>query len=1114
MRNFLLLFLLLMPVIGSCTDDYDDSAAWKDIDGIYKDLDQLKEKLNSLQLQADALSQIIKGGAITSVTEAANGGYVISYKGSDNIEHSFTIATTDQMISSPIIGIQEEAGIYYWTTTTKGQTTFLLDANKQKIPVSGSAPQIRVDENGYWVINGQHILDSNQKPIKAEGKTTSLITKVEINDNGTASITLGNGETLSVSTFTLFNVEFKNAGQSAVSPIIIEEGIKDLTLDYQIVGKKAAQALMLITRTDDGLEAKLNSNSKTLAITFSDEFEEGATMIMLYDTEDNILIKPVRFTLPVIENGGIATGADFKAFIDAVTSGSGLRKFKDAEGNVILLNDIDMKGITLTSGAGSEVTSNTTKANTKVVYTVGQHTFNGTFDGKGHSISNLTCTYDLEDGNIAHGLFNALGSSGMIRNLVISGNATITGAAPQGAAIGGLVGYCEGSILACTNQMNLSFEGTDGTNFGVRMGGLVGVLYGNNIGDATQANGCINEGTLTCGNIVNIGSGAYSAFNQGGIAGYVENDEAYIGYAINKGAVSAPTGRGGGIAGTLQEGTIENCVNEGLIQDDVNDVLSGTDKRYNVKRIGGLAGGINTDKYMKNCINNGNVYSQNGSRAGGFVGHNAGYIQECTNNGTILSDATADGSNKHGAGWACGYSGTKTGTDYITDCHIGGKVGDYSIYKNNPEDAPAATYSNAVRHGAFSKEANNFSNQDEAYYDWTIVEDRELASGIVYKHYSFSNFNQNIYAIEIDMNNPKVTFETAMADEICPNPNGNNNSNNGKILRETLSETCTRRRAEGRNIVVGINTGFFNSHDGFPRGIHIEEGEPVFINNPYVRATLTNHVWGFTYFEDRTVSFEKRDFTGKLKVGMQEYEYYSVNDTIVRLSGQPSYDANLYTHRFVKEPHPGISNPIGAQALFIVGRNDRALQVNSGDQDATITQIIDGRSTTVEAPYVTGKEEWVLQVTGDKANELAQSLKTGDKVKISAEIKIGSSTAPIKVHNSSMYRFLYNGVYAAPPKKEDAETINPTTNLGMTQDKSKMILFCVDGRTDNDRGLDFYEAYRVSKKLGLYDVIRFDGGGSTVMWTYENGIGKVINHVSDTKGERSCMNYLHVRVLE
>ena len=431
-----------------------------------------------------------------------------------------------------------------------------------------------------------------------------------------------------------------------------------------------------------------------------------------------------------------------------------------------------------------------------------------------------------------------------------------------------------------------------------------------------------------------------------------------------------------------------------------------------------------------------------------------------------------------------------------------------------PEDTPGATYSNAVRHGAFSKEANNFSNQDEAYYDWTITEDREIASGITYKHYSFTNFNQNIYAIEIDMNNPKVTFETVMADEICPNPNGNNNSNNGKILRETLSETCVRRRGEGRNIVVGINTGFFNSHDGFPRGMHIEEGEPVFVNNPYVRSILTNHVWGFTYFDNRTVSFEKRDFTGKFKVGTKEYEYYSVNDTIVRLGGKPSYDANLYTFRYVKEPHPGLTNPIGSKALFIIGRNDQPLKVNSGDFDATVTQIVDGRNATVEAPYVTGKNEWVLQVTGEKADELAQSLKTGDKVTISAELKIGSSTAHVKVHNSSMYRFLYNGVYAAPPKKEDAETINPTTNLGMTQDKSKMIIFCVDGRTDNDRGLDFYEAYRVSQKLGLYDVIRFDGGGSTVMWTYENGVGKVINHVSDSNGERSCMNYLHVRVLE
>lgn len=113
-----------------------------------------------------------------------------------------------------------------------------------------------------------------------------------------------------------------------------------------------------------------------------------------------------------------------------------------------------------------------------------------------------------------------------------------------------------------------------------------------------------------------------------------------------------------------------------------------------------------------------------------------------------------------------------------------------------------------------------------------------------------------------------------------------------------------------------------------------------------------------------------------------------------------------------------------------------------------------------------------------------------------------------------MYRYVYNGVYSAPSSIDVAQVIDPTTNIGLTQDKTKMIIFCVDGRTSNDRGLDFYEAYRVAKKMGLYDVIRFDGGGSTTMWAYSNGTGKVVNTVSDTNGERSCMNYLHVRILE
>lgn len=105
------------------------------------------------------------------------------------------------------------------------------------------------------------------------------------------------------------------------------------------------------------------------------------------------------------------------------------------------------------------------------------------------------------------------------------------------------------------------------------------------------------------------------------------------------------------------------------------------------------------------------------------------------------------------------------------------------------------------------------------------------------------------------------------------------------------------------------------------------------------------------------------------------------------MSGKPSYDANLYTFRYVKEPHPGLTNPIGTKALFIIGKNNQPLKVNSGDFEATITKIIDGRGTTVEAPYVTDKNEWVLQVTGDKADELVQNLKPVIKYKSVPNLK-------------------------------------------------------------------------------------------------------------------------------
>lgn len=813
--------------------------------------------------------------------------------------------------------------------------------------------------------------------------------------------------------------------------------------------------------------------------------------------------------------GTILTVDDLQAFIMAVTKGEDLAPFEDENGEISLANDIDMADVNWTGGAGEAVSVNTSTPNQAVVYEIIAPVFEGVFNGNGKQIHNLNLKFDLEDGHQAYGFFTALGSSGVIKNLTLAGQALVGNHAAQGAAIGGFVGYSEGRIINCVNQLDIVFEGDVTQNTSVRLGGLVGVLNEGEIGDGTQKGACTNEGTLTCGSIENTAMGMHNGFHQGGIVGYVQGNEAAVSYAINNGNISAPSGRGGGIVGSLQTGYIKNCKNTGMVQDDVDGHFSDLPSRYNIKRMGGIAGGTNSDTYVTDCENQGAVFSQNGSRTGGFVGHNGGYVQRCINSGIILADLTEVGSAKHGPGWACGFSGTGSEDEYyITECHIGGKVGSYAEYSSNPEDAPDATYGNAVRHGEFDPNQNFLSNTEEAYYDWTLEETVEPAPGVVYRKYSFVNFGQHIYTVEVDLSNPNLTFETVMADEICPNPNGNNNSNNGANLRETLSQTAERRRSEGRNIIAGINTGFFNSHDGFPRGVHIEEGEPVFINNPDVRQQLVNHRPGFTMFKDRKIGFGLREYTGNIKVDNEAFEFYSVNDTIVRLNGSVGYDANLYTSRYVKTPHSGLTNPIGTQALFIVGRNNsEPLKTNVGYQQATVVQIIDGRNGLQEAPYVTDRDEWVLQVTGSKADELKGMLQTGAAIEISNTLAIGGETREINVHNASMYHYVQGGAYVAPSSESVEKTIDPTTNIGMKDNGKTIMLFCIDGRSATDRGLDFYEAYRVAEKLGLEDVIRFDGGGSTTMWLYDGVEGGVMNNVSDSQGERSCMNYLHIRSL-
>lgn len=73
---------------------------------------------------------------------------------------------------------------------------------------------------------------------------------------------------------------------------------------------------------------------------------------------------------------------------------------------------------------------------------------------------------------------------------------------------------------------------------------------------------------------------------------------------------------------------------------------------------------------------------------------------------------------------------------------------------------------------------------------------------------------------------------------------------------------------------------------------------------------------------------------------------------------------------------------------------------------------------------------------------------------------------------------------------------NPRTLFGQKQN-GDIIMVVVDGRSSISRGMTAKETAQLCMELGAYQMVNFDGGGSTVGVEVVNGIAKVINKPSD-----------------
>ena len=318
-----------------------------------------------------------------------------------------------------------------------------------------------------------------------------------------------------------------------------------------------------------------SSSNKTVA-TVSESgvitpVSEGATIITV-TTMDGSYTATCRVTVvddrtPNLSADGyyeITSAQQLKWFADAVNSDK-------SSANARLMNDIDLSEVCSAENGSWE------PIGTAMKYIA----YSGTFDGQGHTISNLYINEKLS--NTANGETNDRALFGRVEGGTIK-NVTVTGSVTTNARYAsGLVGYAiKATIENCHTNVAVTGTGTWGASgiigfaasgvtirncsnsgpihgAGTYVAGVVGSGY------EITVDGCYNDGEIVCNDF--YGEGAV-----GGVIGYLSSPKAKISNCYNLGTVTTDDSnyRVGGVVGMFyfySGGTaqISSCYNAGMI---------------------------------------------------------------------------------------------------------------------------------------------------------------------------------------------------------------------------------------------------------------------------------------------------------------------------------------------------------------------------------------------------------------------------------------------------------------------------------------------------------------------------------------------------------------------
>ena len=372
--------------------------------------------------------------------------------------------------------------------------------------------------------------------------------------------------------------------------------------------------------------------------------------------------------------------------------------------------------------------------------------------------------------------------------------------------------------------------------------------------------------------------------------------------------------------------------------------------------------------------------------------------------------------------------------------------------------------------------------------DTTVA--RQLAPGVSYRQFTDPHGPWAINLVRVKLDRRGIEIREARALDKLKG-------------RERVTDMVRRADAAGVRVLAAVNADFFELKSGENENNQVISGEwwkgLKVTDSPY--DTYDN------VHSQLAIDGVRRPVIGRFILDGKAWDHGAMTPIITlnfNPSGNPEGTA-LYTSRYGENtPRDTLRQTVEAALSFTRKRADTLLFVRRGVVSTSSGSAIPPDGAVLVA-YGTGSRQKEIQAMadGDTVKVLLTTLPRMERGQTPTMLIGGWPQILRDGKNITADVATIEGTIS-----RNAEARHPRTAVGISRDGSTLFLLTVDGRSESSGGMTLAELAIMMRKLGAWQAMNFDGGGSTTMVID----GVLVNKPSDKEGERAVGNALLVVV--